>query len=176
MNIAFLGYGEVAKSLINKINKDDHNLFLYTRNADNVSNEDFKKISSDIYAIPKAKSIDLVVDLLAHNDEAIYISKKIIKDSLSAGKAAITANKKLMRKYGNELCDHAQNTNGQLYINSLVASSVHFKQYPVYLSIYNFKDMNVGSDIFRYRGAGPEETAGHINQEIIKVGKIKNGK
>lgn len=163
MKIALLGNGHVAQALIDIIDKKDNILLSYDR-------------SSNFYDIAKSTDIDLVIDMLGHNDEAVEISKMVIKSSLSSGKSVITCNKKLMSMYGIELCNHAKDTNGKLYINSLVASSNKFISYPEYLSIYNFIEMNKVYNVFNYRGAGPKETADFINNEIIKIGKLKNAK
>lgn len=161
MNIALLGNGHVAQALIKIIDKEKNMLVSYDSN-------------SDFYEIPTSPIFDIIIDMLAHNDDAVEISRKIINESLSNGKSVITCNKKLMGKYGIELCNHAKDTNGELYINSLVASSKNFLQYPQYLSIYNFIESHNKDNIFQYRGAGPEETAEFINNEIIKIGKLKN--
>jgi homoserine dehydrogenase len=176
MHIAFVGSGKVAQALVDMVDTEEHNIHLYARSSDVIDIFMFTTISSDLYSVIKNKTIDLVIDLLAHNDDALFVSKKIIKDSLSNNKSVITANKKLMRRFGNELCEHAKNTNDQLYINSIVASSSLFNAYPVYLSIDNFKKLNNSSDLFTYRGAGPKETAEAINKEIKKIWKIKNAK
>jgi homoserine dehydrogenase len=161
MNIALLGNGHVAQALIKIIDKTHNILLSYDR-------------SSNFYDIPKNNDIDIVIDMLGHNDDAVEISRKIIKDSLSANKIIITCNKKLMGKYGIELCNHAKDTNGNLFINSLVASSKQFVLYPEYLSIDKFMSIQDKTEIFKYRGAGPEETAEFINNEIIKIGQLKN--
>lgn len=163
MNIALLGNGHVAQELIEIIDKENNLLVSYDRN-------------SNFYEIPNAFIFDVVIDMLGHNDEAVEISRNIIKDSLYYGKSVVTCNKKLMGKYGIELCNYAKDTNGELYINSLVASSKNFSPYPEYLSIYNFIESKNKEKIFQYRGAGPIETANFINDEIIKIKRLKNAK
>ena len=158
MNIALLGNGHVAQALINIIDEEKHVLISYDRN-------------SNFDEIPLSPIIDIVIDMLAHNNEAVQISKNIIKGSLYYGKSVITCNKKLMNIYGAELCNFAKDTSGKFYINSLVASSNTFIPYPEYLSIYNFIDNSDKESIFQYRGAGPEETAKFINDEITRIEK-----
>jgi len=127
MNIALLGNGHVAQALIKIIDKTHNILLSYDR-------------SSNFYDIPKNNDIDIVIDMLGHNDDAVEISRN----------------------------------NGNLFINSLVASSKQFVLYPEYLSIDKFMSIQDKTDIFKYRGAGPEETAEFINNEIIKIGQLKN--
>lgn len=174
MNIALIGNGSVSQALVPLISNKNNRLFLFKRDGGFVEDQVFDKIYNDFFSVSSLKNIHIVIDMLGINDEAIQISKRVIKDSLLNNKYVITCNKKLMGMYGNELCDHAKNTNGQLYINSMVASSRYYKKYPVYLSIDNFKEMNQNKDIFIYRGAGPNETALSIYDEIIRIGKIHN--
>jgi homoserine dehydrogenase len=174
MNIALIGNGNVSQALVPIILNKNNKLFLFKRGNGFFEDQVFDKVYNDFFSVSSLKNIDVVIDMLGTNDEAIQISRKIIKDSLSNNKYVITCNKKLMSRYGAELCDHAKNTNGHLYINSLVASSVYYKKYPVYLSIDNFKEISKNKDIFFYRGAGPHETALSIYDEIIRIGKIHN--
>jgi homoserine dehydrogenase len=173
MHIGIMGIGDVAKSFINVINKDDHVLYAYARNPKMVNNVIFNKISSDAQSIVESQSVNTIIDLLGHSDEAVEVSREIIEKSLENGKNVITSNKKLMKRYGKELCDYANKSKGSLYINSLTSSSDNFDAFPVYLSTNNFNEINEKYNIFSYRGAGPEEVALSINQEIKRIGSNK---
>jgi hypothetical protein len=60
MNIALLGNGHVAQALINIIDEEKHVLISYDRN-------------SNFDEIPLSPIIDIVIDMLAHNNEAVQI-------------------------------------------------------------------------------------------------------
>lgn len=173
MHIGIMGFGHVAKAFVNLINKDGHVLYAYTRNSRIPDNFNLNQVSFDSESIIDSKSVETIIDLLSHSNEAVEVSKEIIKKSLLNGKNVITSNKKLMYNYGKELCRYANKSKGNLYINALTCSSANFDAFPVYLSTDNFNKLNRRYDIFSYRGAGPEEVALSINQEIKRIGSNK---
>ena len=176
MNIALLGNGHVCRALLDIIDKENNLLYLYSRSKAVFNNIYFYLESSDFNNIANNKEIDLVIDMLGDNDIAVEMSKNIIKQSLLNNKSVIACSKKLMNKYGEELCNYAKDTNGELYINSLVSSSKDFMPYPEYLSIDNFLNASDKNHILKYRGGGPIETAQYINDEILKIKEIKKCK
>ena len=171
MHIGIMGFGSVAKELVILLKDSNHKLFSYQRKAssDKPRDENFKKIWPDIEPMIKYNQIEIVVDCLSDDDQAMLVAKPAIETSLKCGKNVIVCNKRMMDIYGKELCEYSKTTSGKLWINSLVASSEEFEPYETYVSVDNFNEMYEKRDLFIYRGAGPKETAEFIYQEILRI-------
>lgn len=174
MHIGILGHGQVSKSLIEIIDKKNHKIFVWHRHHPVPRDEDVKKYWGDSspHEMVQRNMIDIVVDALgSDSDEALQKSKWAIETALKNEKYVITCNKRLMDLYGDELCKYAKQYN-RFYINPLVAHSSEHERLNTYLEINNFNSFNK-NDLFKYRGAGPKETAYFIYEEIKKIGEIR---
>lgn len=77
-------------------------------------------LTNDAFSVVDDPSVDIVVELIGGTG----IAKKIVTRALSAGKAVVTANKKLLAECGAEIFSLASQNNADIYFGAAVGGGI----------------------------------------------------
>jgi len=77
-------------------------------------------LTTDAVSVIKDSDVQIVVELIGGTG----IAKELVLAALSAGKPVVTANKKLLAEYGNEIFDAAEKNNVDIYFGASVGGGI----------------------------------------------------
>ncbi|KPN70661.1 homoserine dehydrogenase [Neisseria sp. 83E34] len=133
VNIGILGLGTVGKGTVEVLNHNaeeisrrlgrDVNVFMVsTRNVENARRicSEQTLITTDPFEVVKHPEVDVVVELFGGTE----IAKDLVLEAINQGKHVVTANKKLLAEYGNEVFAKAEEKNVMVQFEAAVAGGI----------------------------------------------------
>ena len=133
VNIGILGLGTVGKGAVDVLQNNaaeisrrlgrDVNVFMVsTRNAEKGCRicPPQTLITEDPFEVVQHPEVDIVVELFGGTD----IAKKLVLTAIEHGKHVVTANKKLLAEYGNEIFALAEQKNVMVQFEAAVAGGI----------------------------------------------------
>ncbi|MDO4640371.1 MAG: homoserine dehydrogenase [Neisseria sp.] len=133
VNIGILGLGTVGKGTVDVLNRNaeeisrrlgrDVNVFMVsTRNTENARRicPPQTVITDQPFEVVRHPEVDIVVELFGGTD----IAKDLVLEAINQGKHVVTANKKLLAEYGNEIFAKAEEKNVMVQFEAAVAGGI----------------------------------------------------
>ena len=133
INIGILGLGTVGSGAVGVLRNNaaeisrrlgrDVNVFaVSTRNAEKARAvcSEATLVTDDPFAVVKHPEVDIVVELFGGTD----IAKDLVLEAIQNGKHVVTANKKLLAEYGNEIFKLAETKNVMVNFEAAVAGGI----------------------------------------------------
>lgn len=133
INIGILGLGTVGSGAVGVLRNNaaeigrrlgrDVNVFMVsTRNAEKARAvcDASTLVTDDPFAVVKHPEVDIVVELFGGTD----IAKDLVLGAIQNGKHVVTANKKLLAEYGNEIFKLADEQNVMVHFEAAVAGGI----------------------------------------------------
>ncbi|EGZ47595.1 homoserine dehydrogenase [Neisseria wadsworthii] len=133
VNIGILGLGTVGKGTVEVLNHNaeeisrrlgrDVNVFMVsTRNVENARRicSEQTLMTTDPFEVVKHPEVDVVVELFGGTE----IAKDLVLEAINQGKHVVTANKKLLAEYGNEIFAKAEEKNVMVQFEAAVAGGI----------------------------------------------------
>ncbi|OSI12168.1 homoserine dehydrogenase [Neisseria canis] len=133
VNIGILGLGTVGKGTVEVLNHNaeeisrrlgrDVNVFMVsTRNLENARRicPEQTLITTDPFEVVRHPEVDVVVELFGGTE----IAKDLVLEAINQGKHVVTANKKLLAEYGNEIFAKAEEKNVMVQFEAAVAGGI----------------------------------------------------
>ncbi|WP_107689037.1 homoserine dehydrogenase [Neisseria wadsworthii] len=133
VNIGILGLGTVGKGTVEVLNHNaeeisrrlgrDVNVFMVsTRNVENARRicPEQTLMTTDPFEVVKHPKVDVVVELFGGTE----IAKDLVLEAINQGKHVVTANKKLLAEYGNEVFAKAEEKNVMVQFEAAVAGGI----------------------------------------------------
>ncbi|VEF01230.1 homoserine dehydrogenase [Neisseria canis] len=133
VNIGILSLGTVGKGTVEVLNHNaeeisrrlgrDVNVFMVsTRNLENARRicPEQTLITTDPFEVVRHPEVDVVVELFGGTE----IAKDLVLEAINQGKHVVTANKKLLAEYGNEIFAKAEEKNVMVQFEAAVAGGI----------------------------------------------------
>ncbi|MDO4248794.1 MAG: homoserine dehydrogenase [Neisseria sp.] len=133
VNVGVLGLGTVGKGTVDVLGRNAEeirrrlgrnvNVFMVaTRNAENARRFCPKEtlITADPFEVARHPEVDVVVELFGGTE----IAKDLVLEAIGCGKHVVTANKKLLAEYGNEIFAKAEEKNVMVQFEAAVAGGI----------------------------------------------------
>ncbi|WP_434779836.1 homoserine dehydrogenase [Neisseria sp. Ec49-e6-T10] len=133
INVGLVGVGTVgggtvqvlkknAEEISRRVGRDIRLLMASSKDLDAAKQicGDDVQIVADAFEVVRAKDIDIVVELIG----GTTIAKELILEAINHGKHVVTANKKLIAEYGNEIFSLAQQKQVMVMFEAAVAGGI----------------------------------------------------
>lgn len=133
VNIGILGLGTVGKGTVDVLSRNaaeisrrlgrDVNIFMVsTRNVENARRfcPAETLVTTDPFELVRHPEVDVVVELFGGTE----IAKDLVLEAINRGKHVVTANKKLLAEYGNEVFAKAEEKNVMVQFEAAVAGGI----------------------------------------------------
>ena len=132
VNIGILGLGTVgsgaakvlqdnAAEISRRLGREVNVFMVSTRNADKAREVcPNALVTVDPFEVVKHPDVDIVVELFGGTD----IAKDLVLEAVKNGKHVVTANKKLLAEYGNEIFTAAEEKNVMVHFEAAVAGGI----------------------------------------------------
>ncbi|MDO1509187.1 MULTISPECIES: homoserine dehydrogenase [unclassified Neisseria] len=133
VNIGILGLGTVGSGAVGVLRKNaveisrrlgrDVNVFIVsTRDAEKARAvcDTHTLVTNDPFSVVKHPEVDIVVELFGGTE----IARELVLEAINNGKHIVTANKKLLAEYGNEIFSLAEQKNVMVQFEAAVAGGI----------------------------------------------------
>ena len=165
-NIAIYGFGQVGKSLYNKLARNGGSKLKYivTKNPREIDRTIF---TTDLYRPIFDEEVHTIFECIS-DPESAYL---VIIEAIKHNKNIISCSKEVWAKRSKDIIDHTHSYSGKILLNSLACDQTGHSAYPDKIGIENILEIDP-KDLYRFRGCGSNEAAIGMLNDFIELRRI----